>query len=129
MGSWWLGFSGFEFFFYLVFTLFIGFFIYTIVSQIRRNVKQRRRDDASPRLTVPATVVTKRTEVDSHCHTNATTHTRHVSYSTNYYVTFQFESGDRLELAVDGGDYGMLVEGDHGQLSFQGSRFLGFARG
>ena len=129
MGNWWLGFSGFEFFFYLVFTLFIGFFIYTIVSQIRRNVKQRRRDDASPRLTVPATVVTKRTAVDSRRHTNATTHTRHVSYSTNYYATFQFESGDRLELAVDGGDYGMLVEGDRGQLSFQGSRFLGFARG
>ena len=47
---------------------------------------------------------------------------------TTYYVTFQVESGDRMELAVDGEDYGMLVEGDRGRLSFQGTRYLGFER-
>ena len=47
---------------------------------------------------------------------------------TTYYVTFQVESGDRMELTVSGPDYGMLVEGDIGKLSFQGTRYLGFER-
>ena len=47
---------------------------------------------------------------------------------TTYYVTFQVESGDRMELTVDGSEYGMLVEGDIGKLSFQGTRYLGFQR-
>ncbi len=45
-----------------------------------------------------------------------------------YYVTFEVESGDRIEFAVRGQDYGMLVEGDTGRLSFQGTRFLDFER-
>lgn len=47
---------------------------------------------------------------------------------TTYYATFQVESGDRMELEVDDSDYGMLVEGDTGKLSFQGTRYLGFER-
>ena len=31
---------------------------------------------------------------------------------TSYYVTFQVESGDRMELSVSGREYGMLAEGD-----------------
>ena len=50
------------------------------------------------------------------------------SYPITYYVTFQVESGDRMELTVSGSDYGMLVEGDIGKLSFQGTRYLGFQR-
>ena len=43
-------------------------------------------------------------------------------------VTFQVESGDRMEFEVDGSDYGLLVQGDIGKLSFQGTRYLGFER-
>ena len=43
-------------------------------------------------------------------------------------MTFQVESGDRIELNVSGPEYGMLVEGDRGDLSFQGTRYLGFER-
>ncbi|MBS7029426.1 MAG: DUF2500 domain-containing protein [Faecalibacterium prausnitzii] len=50
------------------------------------------------------------------------------NHSPRLYVTFQVESGDRMELEVDGSDYGMLVEGDIGKLSFQGTRYLGFER-
>ncbi len=38
------------------------------------------------------------------------------------------ESGDRIELAVSGYDYGQLCEGDRGRLTFQGTRYLGFER-
>lgn len=44
------------------------------------------------------------------------------------YVTFQVESGDRMELNVSGTEYGMLIEGDYGELTFQGTRYLGFVR-
>ena len=44
------------------------------------------------------------------------------------FVTFQVKSGDRMELSVTGAEYGLLVEGDLGDLSFQGTRYLGFQR-
>ena len=47
---------------------------------------------------------------------------------TIYYVTFQVQSGDRLELEVGSDEFGYLIEGDYGNLSFQGTRFLGFER-
>ena len=50
------------------------------------------------------------------------------STNTAYFLTFQTENGERTEFNVDGRVYGMSAEGDRGQLSFQGTRFLGFAR-
>ena len=82
------------------------------------------KNNNSPRLTVPATVVAKRTSV-SHHHTG---HTHVAHHHTHYHVTFQVESGDRMELSVMGTEYGLLVEGDTGRLTFQGTRYLGFER-
>jgi len=65
--------------------------------------------------------------VSRHRHNGAGNH-HHYHTSTSYYVTFQVESGDRMELHVAGEEYGMLIEGDSGKLSFQGTRFLGFER-
>lgn len=48
--------------------------------------------------------------------------------STRYYVTFQVDSGDRMELPMTGSEYGMLAEGDVGKLTFQGTRYLSFER-
>lgn len=122
------GFGLMEAIFPIFFLVFFVFFIYTMVSGISRNAKERRRNDASPRLTVPANVVTKRMQVGSTRHHNATTHTAHTHYNTKYFATFQFESGDRMEFSLLPEEYGMLVEGDCGRLSFQGTRYLGFER-
>ena len=46
----------------------------------------------------------------------------------NGYVTFEVESGDRMEMNVRGSEYGMLAEGDVGKLTFQGTRYLNFER-
>lgn len=35
---------------------------------------------------------------------------------------------NRIELIVNGSEYGMLFEGDRGRLSFHGTRYLGFER-
>ena len=39
------------------------------------------------------------------------------------------ESGDRMEFLIPGAEYGMLIQGDCGRLTFQGTRYLGFERG
>ena len=119
--------SGFEnmFFivFFLMFFLIFGMFIFTFI----KGIGQWNKNNNSPRLSVEATVVAKRTDVTHHHHNHANGG-MHTSHSTWYYVTFQVESGDRMELAVSGNEFGMLVEGDFGKLTFQGTRFLGFER-
>lgn len=122
------GFSIFGIMFTIVFVLVIGIFIFTIA----KGIGQWNKNNNSPRLTVDATVVSKRMSVSHHNHANAGdvtgAHGYHTTSSTTYYVTFQVESGDRMELHVSGSEYGMLVEGDFGKLSFQGTRYLGFIR-
>ena len=83
------------------------------------------KNNHSPKLTVPATVVSRRTAVSHHHHGNEMHHTH---TSTSYYATFQVESGDRIEFLVSGTEYGMLAEGDSGKLTFQGTRYLNFRR-
>lgn len=114
--------SLFPILFLIVFALVIGTLVVTAV----RGVSQWKCNNHSPRLTVAARVVAKREEVHSHHHHQEAHH--HTHYSTSYYATFEVESGDRLELAVSGGESGMLSEGDQGLLTFQGTRFLGFER-
>ena len=115
--------GGFQILFFLIFALVIGLFIATAV----RGIRQWHRNNNSPRLMVDAAVVAKRTEVSHHHHSGAG-NAHYTTSSTWYYVTFQVESGDRMELPVSGREYGLLVEGDRGRLTFQGTRYLGFAQ-
>lgn len=103
----------------LVFCIVIGMFIVNAV----RGIAQWGKNNASPRLTVAAKVVAKRSHASHHHDANGHHHTSHT-----YYVTFEVESGDRMELRMSGREFGMLVEGDEGMLSFQGTRYLGFER-
>lgn len=109
-------FDAFSIMFFLVFGLVICVFIFAFA----KGISEWNKNNHSPRLTVPAKVVAKR----SHSSHNHNTHT----HSTRYYVTFEFESGDRAELHVPASEFGMLVEGDAGSLTFQGTRYLGFER-
>ena len=126
-----MGCMGFPFgfgMFGVMFTLVFFMFIAVFVSIIVKGLSQWNKNNNSPRLTVPATVVAKRTNVSRHHHHHGAGHGMHSSTSTSYYVTFEVESGDRMELRVEGHEYGLLVEGDKGNLSFQGTRYLGFVR-
>ena len=118
----------FEIFFMVMFIAVFGMIIVSII----RGVGEWNKNNHSPRLTVEATVVSKRMDVSHHQHGNAGDETGAHGYtttsSTTYYVTFQVESGDRMELRMSGRDYGMLFEGDRGTLHFQGTRYLGFDR-
>ena len=118
------GFNLFGILFGLMFLLVFGMILFTVIS----SLKQWNKNNHSPRLTVPATVVSKRTNVSHHRHNHSTGHVGHTTTSTSYYVTFQVESGDRMELHMAGHQYGLLVEGDRGNLTFQGTRYLDFQR-
>ncbi len=120
--------GGFDILFFLVFFIIIGMFVMMFI----RGIGEWNRNNQSPRLTVEARIVSKRTNVSHHTQHNAGdatgAHGMHSTSSTSYYVTFEVESGDRMELRLSGGDYGMLAEGDVGHLTFQGTRYLGFNR-
>lgn len=111
--------GGFRILFMLMFGLIAGMFVVLLV----RNIGTWNKNNHSPRLTVSATVTAKRTQVNHHGSMNSAG-----GSSTRYYVTFQVDSGDRMELPVSGPEYGMLAEGDQGSLTFQGTRYLGFER-
>ena len=100
----------------LVFVLVLGSIIVTLI----RGVGEWNKNNQSPKLTVPVTVVAKRSDVHREIETMHT--------FTSYYVTFQVESGDRMEFEVSDMEYGMLAEGDSGELTFQGTRYLNFQR-
>ncbi|MEL7624777.1 MAG: DUF2500 domain-containing protein [Clostridiales bacterium] len=100
----------------------------TIIVRSIRGAKEWKRNNDSPQLTVDAAVVTKRPEVSYHNHSGGEAHMHHTSSSTVYYATFEVESGDRMEFGVPNKEYGLLVEGDRGRLTFQGTRYLGFER-
>lgn len=114
--------------FFMVFVMVLGIFIMTMA----RWLSTWNKNNHSPRLTVEAAVTAKRIHVTHHRHANGGditgAHGFTNSSSTKYFVTFQVESGDRMELSVSGPEYGMLAEGDTGRLSFQGTRYLGFER-
>ena len=113
-----------EFLFPIAFFLILGL----IVVQVARGIAQWNKNNHSPRLTVEATVAAKRTDVGIHHHASGPHTAGGRTYSMTYYVTFQVESGDRLELTMPGSEYGLLIEGDRGKLTFQGTRYLGFQR-
>ena len=102
----------------LVVLFFVLFF-----AVVAKNIAQFFKNEASPRLTVPAVIVDKQRKTHHH-HSGGHHHHTH-----SYHVTFQVESGDRMELKVIRSEYDMLLVGDRGRVSFQGTRYLGFERG
>ena len=107
----------------VMFVLVFGIIIVTMV----RGICEWNKNNHSPKLSVPAKVVSRRTAVSRHHHHQGNG-MHHTQTATSYYATFQVESGDRIEFLVSGTEYGMLAEGDSGELTFQGTRYLNFQR-
>ena len=113
-------FDGFDVLFNIAFALiFCSVFIilgYSIIT----SITTWNKNNHSPRLNVSARVVAKRTEVSHHQHPNngdmSGSHGYSTTSSTSYYVTFEVDSGDRIEFSMSGSEYGMLIEGDAGTL-------------
>lgn len=116
----------------ILFGVMFCFVFGMIVYNAARGISRERKNSASPRVVAEATIVAKRTmvrrsgggmnTVDGISTMNAST-----AY-TAYFATFQFESGDRMELPIPHDAFGLLAEGDQGKLTFQGTRYLDFTR-
>ena len=129
------GFGGFDTMFCIVFVIVnIGFVVIlvSIVITMLRRITIWDENNHTPQLTLPAQVVSKRADISYYKHTNTgdttATHGYHMTSNTYHYVTFEFDNGDRKEFFVKGSEYGLLKEGDKGNLCFQGTRYLSFER-
>ncbi len=112
----------------ILFVCFFAVIFIVIVLTIVKSAKQGIRNNQSPILTVEARILSRRSEA---CHSSDANPGDGIDTSstrTDHYITFEVESGDRMEFAVLGQDFGLLVEGDYGKLTFQGTRFKGFIR-
>ena len=83
-----------------------------IAWQMARGFARWSRNNASPVESAPARVVAKRTDTSGRVSGGRVW--------TDYYVTFELGSGERREYEVEGGEYGVLVEGDRGTLTHRG---------
>lgn len=121
------GFGGvdpiFKIFMILFFIIFFIAIVIILISVVK-GIAQWSNNNQQPVLSVDANVVSKRMNVSRH-HDD---HSNTSSSSTHYYITFQVQSGDRMEFLVPDEEYGMIVEGDVGKVTFQGTRFKGFVR-
>jgi hypothetical protein len=110
-----------NFIFPIMFLLIFGIIIFAII----KGIGEWSNNNKQPILLVKAKVVSKR----AHTSNSSSIHDDHYnSSSTSYHVTFEVESGDRMELQVNGSEYGKLAEGDAGKLTFQGTRYKNFER-
>ncbi|WP_025707846.1 DUF2500 domain-containing protein [Paenibacillus graminis] len=104
--------------------LFIGFIFLVVISVfayvIIKGLRIWLSNNASELEIRMGTAVVKRTEVWGGSGESRA--------NTDYFVTFEFEDFNRKELQVSGQTYGMIAEGDRGELRFQGTRFKAFNR-
>lgn len=107
----------------IMFFLVFGLIIFTFIKGFKQNMYNNRQ----PIVPVNAKIVAKRYNVSHHDHNDAN-NMHHTSSSTWYYATFEMSNGERMELQVPPGEFGMLAEGDEGTLQFQGTRFISFTR-
>jgi hypothetical protein len=97
-----------------------------IAFQATSGIKEWSRNNSLPVEDSAACVVSRRTEIRGGGHSHDHSHS---GVSTRYYATFELRSGERKEFGISGPEYGVIVEGDEGTLTHQGTRYKGFHRG
>lgn len=117
--SWMFDFAG------TVMPIFVIVMIGIIAISAGRGLLQWSRNNSSPMLTIPARIVSKRSEIRQQQLQDEGVARR---TSTTYYLTYEIDDGNRMEFKVDGHEFGMSAEGDRGLLSYQGTRYHGFQR-
>jgi len=125
-----VGGGGFGFMFTLVPILMVIVFAIVIVGIFTNGVRYFR-NSSSPKQSVYARVAAKRMELSTHTHhhNNGNGGVHPVNSSrTHYYITLEFENGERREYLDVKNLYGLLVEGDEGYAAVQGEWIVAFER-
>lgn len=109
--------------FFVIFFLAICTIMFSLISSISEHNKNRKQ----PIVPTQAKVISKFQDVTNHLthsqHNNTMSHT-----NTNYYIAFEFSNHERVQFKVSKLEFGKIIEGDVGILTFQGSRFISFER-
>ncbi|RKN82225.1 DUF2500 domain-containing protein [Paenibacillus ginsengarvi] len=111
----------------IIFLLVFAIVIFGLI----RNVKRYYNNASAPRESVFARVVAKRMEVRNHTthHHNANGVMQPVHSSrTYYYITLEFDGGERKEYLDTKNLFGLVVEGDQGYAAVQGEWIVAFER-
>nr|WP_083607096.1 DUF2500 domain-containing protein [Paenibacillus helianthi] len=107
-----------------VIPIFLAVVIGIVAVSAGRGLLVWSRNNSSPLLTIPARIVSKRSELRQQLQDD----NNNSRTNTTYYLTYELENGVRMEFKVDGNEYGMSAEGDRGILTYQGTRYQGFQR-
>ncbi|WP_430510527.1 DUF2500 domain-containing protein [Gottfriedia solisilvae] len=106
-----------------VFPILFIFVFASIFLTLLKVLKQWNYNNKQPKITVPATLITKSTKVIQH------KRNQYIMQSpTSYSLTFEVESGESIELSVDGLTYGKFIENETGILTYQGNKLIHFER-
>ena len=89
-------------------------------------VVRKQKNDRTPQKTVDASVLEKHTSVQRHPIAGDVSGAHGYTTFTSYHVTFLLAGDEQITLYVDDEAYASLSEGDRGQLTYQGTRFIRF---
>lgn len=91
---------------------------FVAVCIVMAAIRRKREQKAVPRESARAVVVSTERHVQHH-------HSSH-RYDALHFATFRLADGRELTLRIPEPEFGRLQEGDQGELTWQGSRFLFF---
>lgn len=83
-------------------------------------IRKRRTQSALPRESARAVVLSTERHIQHYRHSNF--------YDKHHYAAFRLEDGRELTLRIPEEEFERLQEGDMGELTWQGTRFLFFGR-
>ena len=113
-----------------IFNMFGMLILFIVLVAIGGGISQWVKNNNSLRETVKARVVDKKSEVTYMQQDQNGMMTSTPQWS--YYIVFEFEDSDRKtvvkKMAVSGKEYKRICEGDCGDLTFQGTRYIGFEK-
>ncbi|MGG6311890.1 DUF2500 domain-containing protein [Paenibacillus macerans] len=108
----------------VIMVIMVVIFIVLIISNGVRYAKNAR----SPRATQYARIISKRMDV----HHSSSHHGDNITHSsssrTYYYITLEFDNGERKEYLDVKNLYGLVAEGDVGYAAVQGDWIVAFER-
>lgn len=91
-----------------------------------KGIHEWNKNNDSPKVTVNAKVVAKRSKT-THFH-REDNGLMFMNLASIYYITFEIQSEDKVEMRVNVTDYRRLYKGDCGKLTFQGTRYISFEK-
>ncbi|WP_430145136.1 DUF2500 domain-containing protein [Paenibacillus cisolokensis] len=101
-----------------------------VIGKIVLNGTRYMKNAAAPCETVYGRIVAKRMHVSSHMNHHHHQQGMHPirSSRTDYYITLEFDNGERREYLDVRNLYGLVAEGDEGYAAVQGDWIVAFER-